>query len=190
MGLIVDVDEVVWILNQIGYLVMIKVSVGGGGKGMCIVWIDQEVCEGFQFLKNEVVVSFGDDRIFIEKFVIQLCYIEIQVLVDSYGNCVYLYECECLIQCCNQKVIEEVFLLFLDLVMCKVMGKQVCVLVKVVGYISVGMVEFIVDGVCNFYFFEMNIWLQVEYLVIELIIGVDLVEQMICVVDGQVLFFV
>ena len=189
MGLIADADEAVRISNQIGYPVMIKASAGGGGKGMRIAWTDQEAREGFQSSKNEAAASFGDDRIFIEKFVTQPRHIEIQVLADSHGNCVYLHERECSIQRRNQKVIEEAPSPFLDPATRKAMGEQACALAKAVGYTSAGTVEFIVDGARNFYFLEMNTRLQVEHPVTELITGVDLVEQMIRVADGQALPF-
>ena len=189
MGLIADADEAVKISGQIGYPVMIKASAGGGGKGMRIAWNDAEAREGFQSSKNEAAASFGDDRIFIEKFVTQPRHIEIQVLADSHGNCVYLHERECSIQRRNQKVIEEAPSPFLDEATRKAMGEQACALAKAVGYTSAGTVEFIVDGNRNFYFLEMNTRLQVEHPVTELITGVDLVEQMIRVADGQPLPF-
>ena len=189
MGLIADADEAVKISGQIGYPVMIKASAGGGGKGMRIAWNDAEAREGFQSSKNEAAASFGDDRIFIEKFVTQPRHIEIQVLADKHGNCVYLHERECSIQRRNQKVIEEAPSPFLDEATRKAMGEQACALAKAVGYTSAGTVEFIVDGNRNFYFLEMNTRLQVEHPVTELITGVDLVEQMIRVADGQPLPF-
>jgi propionyl-CoA carboxylase alpha chain len=189
MGLIADADEAVKISAQIGYPVMIKASAGGGGKGMRIAWNDAEAAEGFQSSKNEAAASFGDDRIFIEKFVTQPRHIEIQVLADKHGNCVYLHERECSIQRRNQKVIEEAPSPFLDEATRKAMGEQACALAKAVGYTSAGTVEFIVDGNRNFYFLEMNTRLQVEHPVTELITGVDLVEQMIRVADGQPLPF-
>jgi len=189
MGLIADADEAVKIATQIGYPVMIKASAGGGGKGMRIAWNDAEVREGFQSSKNEAAASFGDDRIFIEKFVTQPRHIEIQVLADKHGNCVYLHERECSIQRRNQKVIEEAPSPFLDDATRKAMGEQACALAKAVGYTSAGTVEFIVDGNRNFYFLEMNTRLQVEHPVTELITGVDLVEQMIRVANGEALPF-
>jgi propionyl-CoA carboxylase alpha chain len=189
MGLIADADEAVLIAGQIGYPVMIKASAGGGGKGMRIAWNDAEAREGFQSSKNEAAASFGDDRIFIEKFVTQPRHIEIQVLADAHGNCVYLHERECSIQRRNQKVIEEAPSPFLDPATRKAMGEQACALARAVGYTSAGTVEFIVDGARNFYFLEMNTRLQVEHPVTELITGVDLVEQMIRVADGQALPF-
>ncbi|MBO9435799.1 acetyl/propionyl/methylcrotonyl-CoA carboxylase subunit alpha [Ruegeria sp. R13_0] len=185
MGLIEDADEAVKISNDIGYPVMIKASAGGGGKGMRIAWNDEEAREGFQSSKNEAANSFGDDRIFIEKFVTQPRHIEIQVLCDSHGNGIYLGERECSIQRRNQKVVEEAPSPFLDSETRKAMGEQAVALAKAVGYSSAGTVEFIVDGEKNFYFLEMNTRLQVEHPVTELITGVDLVEQMIRVANGE-----
>ena len=185
MGLIEDAEEAVRISQEIGYPVMIKASAGGGGKGMRIAWNDTEAREGFQSSKNEAANSFGDDRIFIEKFVTQPRHIEIQVLADSHGNCIYLGERECSIQRRNQKVVEEAPSPFLDPGTRKAMGEQACALAKAVGYTSAGTVEFIVDGEKNFYFLEMNTRLQVEHPVTELITGVDLVEQMIRVAHGE-----
>ena len=185
MGLIADAEEAVKISNEIGYPVMIKASAGGGGKGMRIAWNDTEAREGFQSSKNEAANSFGDDRIFIEKFVTQPRHIEIQVLADAHGNCIYLNERECSIQRRNQKVVEEAPSPFLDAATRKAMGEQSCALAKAVGYASAGTVEFIVDGDRNFYFLEMNTRLQVEHPVTELITGVDLVEQMIRVANGE-----
>ncbi len=189
MGLIADADEAVKISGEIGYPVMIKASAGGGGKGMRIAWSEAEVKEGFESSKNEAANSFGDDRIFIEKFVTQPRHIEIQVLADKHGNCVYLHERECSIQRRNQKVIEEAPSPFLDEATRKAMGEQACALAQAVGYTSAGTVEFIVDGERNFYFLEMNTRLQVEHPVTELITGVDLVEQMIRVAAGEKLPF-
>ncbi len=185
MGLIEDADEAVKISQQIGYPVMIKASAGGGGKGMRIAWNDEEAREGFQSSKNEAANSFGDDRIFIEKFVTQPRHIEIQVLCDTHGNGVYLGERECSIQRRNQKVVEEAPSPFLDETTRRAMGEQAVALAKAVGYASAGTVEFIVDGDKNFYFLEMNTRLQVEHPVTELITGVDLVEQMIRVAAGE-----
>ncbi len=185
MGLIEDAEEAVKISQEIGYPVMIKASAGGGGKGMRIAWNDDEAREGFQSSKNEAASSFGDDRIFIEKFVTQPRHIEIQVLADSHGNCIYLGERECSIQRRNQKVVEEAPSPFLDAKTRKAMGEQACALASAVGYTSAGTVEFIVDGDRNFYFLEMNTRLQVEHPVTELITGVDLVEQMIRVANGE-----
>ena len=185
MGLIADADEAVKIAGEIGYPVMIKASAGGGGKGMRIAWNEQETREGFQSSKNEAAASFGDDRIFIEKFVTQPRHIEIQVLGDKHGNCIYLGERECSIQRRNQKVIEEAPSPFLDEATRKAMGEQSVALAKAVDYCSAGTVEFIVDGDRNFYFLEMNTRLQVEHPVTELITGQDLVEHMIRVAYGE-----
>ena len=187
MGLIDDAEEAVKIASQIGYPVMIKASAGGGGKGMRIAWDDTEAREGFQSSRNEAASSFGDDRIFIEKFVTQPRHIEIQVLCDSHGNGIYLGERECSIQRRNQKVIEEAPSPFLDDATRQAMGKQAVALAQAVDYTSAGTVEFIVDGDRNFYFLEMNTRLQVEHPVTELITGVDLVEQMIRVANGEAL---
>jgi len=189
MGLIEDAEDAVKISNQVGYPVMIKASAGGGGKGMRIAWNDTEAREGFQSSKNEAANSFGDDRIFIEKFVTQPRHIEIQVLCDGHGNAVYLHERECSIQRRNQKVIEEAPSPFLDEATRKAMGEQSVALAQAVGYTSAGTVEFIVDGDRNFYFLEMNTRLQVEHPVTELITGIDLVEQMIRVAAGEKLPF-
>ena len=187
MGLIDDAEHAVKISNEVGYPVMIKASAGGGGKGMRIAWNDDEAREGFQSSKNEAANSFGDDRIFIEKFVTQPRHIEIQVLCDKHGNGVYLHERECSIQRRNQKVIEEAPSPFLDEETRAAMGKQSVALAQAVDYSSAGTVEFIVDGDRNFYFLEMNTRLQVEHPVTELITGVDLVEQMIRVAYGETL---
>jgi len=189
MGLIEDAEEAVKISREIGYPVMIKASAGGGGKGMRIAWSDEEAREGFQSSKNEAAASFGDDRIFIEKFVTQPRHIEIQVLADQHGTCLYLGERECSIQRRNQKVIEEAPSPFLDAATRRAMGEQACALAQAVGYTSAGTVEFIVDGEKNFYFLEMNTRLQVEHPVTELITGIDLVEQMIRVASGEKLSF-
>ncbi len=185
MGLIEDAEDAVKISNQVGYPVMIKASAGGGGKGMRIAWNDTEAREGFQSSKNEAANSFGDDRIFIEKFVTQPRHIEIQVLCDAHGNGIYLGERECSIQRRNQKVVEEAPSPFLDEATRKAMGEQAVALAKAVGYTSAGTVEFIVDGNKKFYFLEMNTRLQVEHPVTELITNVDLVEQMIRVANGE-----
>jgi propionyl-CoA carboxylase alpha chain len=189
MGLIADAEEAVTISAQIGYPVMIKASAGGGGKGMRIAWTDAEAREGFQSSKNEAKSSFGDDRIFIEKFVTDPRHIEIQVLGDTHGTVLYLGERECSIQRRNQKVIEEAPSPFLDEATRRAMGEQAVALAKAVGYHSAGTVEFIVDGARNFYFLEMNTRLQVEHPVTELVTGIDLVEQMIRVAAGERLSF-
>ena len=185
MGLIDDADHAVVISNKVCYPVMIKASAGGGGKGMRIAYNDVEAREGFASSKNEAKNSFGDDRIFIEKFVEQPRHIEIQVLGDKHGNVIYLGERECSIQRRNQKVIEEAPSPFLDEDTRAAMGAESVALAKAVDYDSAGTVEFIVDKDKNFYFLEMNTRLQVEHPVTELITGVDLVEQMILSADGK-----
>ncbi len=189
MGLIEDAADAVKISREIGYPVMIKASAGGGGKGMRIAWTDEEAREGFESSKSEAAKSFGDDRIFIEKFITRPRHIEIQVLCDSHGNGVYLGERECSIQRRNQKVIEEAPSPFLDEETRRAMGEQALALAHAVDYSSAGTVEFIVDGDRNFYFLEMNTRLQVEHPVTELITGIDLVEQMIRVAAGETLSF-
>jgi propionyl-CoA carboxylase alpha chain len=185
MGLIADAEDAVKIANQVGYPVMIKASAGGGGKGMRVAWTDAEAREGFALSKSEAKNSFGDDRIFIEKFITQPRHIEIQVLGDKHGNCLWLNERECSIQRRNQKVIEEAPSPFLDAETRKAMGEQSVALAQAVNYCSAGTVEFIVDSKRNFYFLEMNTRLQVEHPVTELITGIDLVEQMIRVAWGE-----
>ena len=189
MGLIDDAEHAVNIANEVGYPVMIKASAGGGGKGMRIAWNDTEAREGFASSKNEAANSFGDDRLFIEKFITQPRHIEIQVLCDKHGNGVYLHERECSIQRRQHKVIEEAPSPFLDEETRVAMGTQSVALAQAVDYSSAGTVEFIVDGDRNFYFLEMNTRLQVEHPVTELITGVDLVEQMIRVAYGETLPF-
>jgi propionyl-CoA carboxylase alpha chain len=164
---------------------MIKASAGGGGKGMRIAWSKAEVREGFERAKSEAKSSFGDDRVFIEKFVVDPRHIEIQVLADAHGNALYLGERECSIQRRNQKVVEEAPSPFLDAKTRKAMGEQAVALAKAVDYQSAGTVEFIVDKDRNFYFLEMNTRLQVEHPVTELVTGIDLVEQMIRVAAGE-----
>ena len=164
---------------------MIKASAGGGGKGMRIAWNDAEAREGFERSRSEAASSFGDDRIFIEKFVVEPRHIEIQVLADAHGNAIYLGERECSIQRRNQKVIEEAPSPFLDEATRRAMGEQAVALARAVDYQSAGTVEFIVDKQRNFYFLEMNTRLQVEHPVTELVTGVDLVEQMLRVAAGE-----
>ncbi len=189
MGLIADAGEAVKVARQVGYPVMIKASAGGGGKGMRIAWNDVEASEGFERSKSEAASSFGDDRIFIEKFVTEPRHIEIQLLGDRHGNVLWLNERECSIQRRNQKVIEEAPSPFLDAKTRKAMGEQAVALAKAVGYFSAGTVEFIVDKDRNFYFLEMNTRLQVEHPVTELITGLDLVELMLRVAAGEKLPF-
>ncbi|KKB86745.1 acetyl-CoA carboxylase [Devosia limi DSM 17137] len=185
MGLIDDAEHAVTIAQSIGYPVMIKASAGGGGKGMRIAWNDAEAREGFERSKSEAASSFGDDRIFIEKFVTEPRHIEIQLIGDQHGNVLYLNERECSIQRRNQKVIEEAPSPFLDEATRQAMGEQSVALAKAVGYTSAGTVEFIVDRDRKFYFLEMNTRLQVEHPVTELITGLDLVELMLRVANGE-----
>ncbi|MDB5506131.1 MAG: acetyl-CoA carboxylase [Devosia sp.] len=185
LGLIADADEAVQIARQVRYPVMLKASAGGGGKGMRIAWTDAEAREGFERSQSEAASSFGDDRIFIEKFITNPRHIEIQVLGDSHGNIIHLNERECSIQRRNQKVIEEAPSPFLDAATRMAMGEQAVALARAVGYESAGTVEFIVDADRNFYFLEMNTRLQVEHPVTELITGLDLVELMLRVASGE-----
>ncbi|AYG66347.1 MULTISPECIES: acetyl/propionyl/methylcrotonyl-CoA carboxylase subunit alpha [unclassified Rhizobium] len=189
LGIIDDADHAERIAGEIGYPVMIKASAGGGGKGMRIAWSKDEVRDGFERARSEAKNSFGDDRVFIEKFVVDPRHIEIQVLADAHGNVVYLGERECSIQRRNQKVVEEAPSPFLDGATRKAMGEQSVALAKAVDYQSAGTVEFIVDRDRNFYFLEMNTRLQVEHPVTELVTGIDLVEQMIRVAAGEKLPF-
>ena len=177
--------QAVKISNDIGYPVMLKASAGGGGKGMRIARNDDECLDGFERAANEARSSFGDDRIFIEKFIEQPRHIEIQVMADGHGNVVYLNERECSLQRRHQKVIEEAPSPFLDEATRKKMGEQAVALAKAVDYESAGTAEFIVDPKRNFYFLEMNTRLQVEHPVTELTTGIDLVELMIRVAAGE-----
>ncbi|MDG3443846.1 acetyl-CoA carboxylase biotin carboxylase subunit [Nitrospirillum amazonense] len=185
LGVIKDDEEAVRIAHDIGYPVMIKASAGGGGKGMRVAWDDAQTREGFRSASNEARSSFADDRVFIEKYVTEPRHIEIQVMADAHGNCVYLGERECSIQRRHQKVIEEAPSPFLDEATRKAMGEQAVALAQAVQYRSAGTVEFIVDKDRNFYFLEMNTRLQVEHPVTEMITGLDLVELMIRVAAGE-----
>ncbi len=178
-------EHAVKIAREIGYPVMLKASAGGGGKGMRVVRNDEECRDGFQRATNEAVSSFGDGRVFAEKYIEEPRHIEIQVLADSHGNTLYLNERECSIQRRHQKVIEEAPSPFLDEKTRKAMGEQAVALAKAVSYESAGTVEFIVDRERNFYFLEMNTRLQVEHPVTEIITGLDLVELMIRVAAGE-----
>jgi len=178
-------DEAVKIAQGIGYPVMIKASAGGGGKGLRVAFNDKEAHEGFSSCVNEAKNAFGDDRVFIEKYVLEPRHIEIQVLGDSFGNYVYLNERDCSIQRRHQKVIEEAPSPFVDPAMRKAMGEQAVALARAVNYESAGTVEFVVGADKSFYFLEMNTRLQVEHPVTELITGVDLVELMIRVAAGE-----
>jgi propionyl-CoA carboxylase alpha subunit len=185
LGVIADDTEAVAIAEEIGYPVMIKASAGGGGKGMRIAYSKAEVAEGFARSKSEAKASFGDDRMFLEKFITDPRHIEIQVLGDKHGNVIYLGERECSIQRRNQKVIEEAPSPLLDAATRKKMGEQAVALAKAVGYDSAGTVEFVAGQDKSFYFLEMNTRLQVEHPVTELITGIDLVEQMIRSAAGE-----
>ena len=178
-------EQAVKIAKDIGYPVMIKASAGGGGKGLRVAFNDKEALDGFTSCRNEAKASFGDDRIFIEKFVEQPRHIEIQVLADAHGNTVYLHERECSIQRRHQKVIEEAPSPFISDATRKAMGEQAVALAKAVKYQSAGTVEFVVGKDQSFYFLEMNTRLQVEHPVTECITGVDLVEMMIRVAAGE-----
>ena len=182
-------EHAVAIANGIGYPVMIKASAGGGGKGLRVAFNDKETFEGFTSCRNEARNSFGDDRVFIEKFVEEPRHIEIQVLGDAHGHCVYLWERECSIQRRHQKVIEEAPSPFLDEATREAMGEQAVALAKAVNYQSAGTVEFVVGKDKSFFFLEMNTRLQVEHPVTECITGLDLVEQMIRVAAGESLAF-
>jgi len=182
-------ESAVEIAKGIGYPVMIKASAGGGGKGLRVAFNDKEAFEGFSACKNEARNSFGDDRVFIEKFVEEPRHIEIQVLGDGHGNAVYLWERECSIQRRHQKVIEEAPSPFISDETRKAMGDQAVALAKAVKYQSAGTVEFVVGKDQSFYFLEMNTRLQVEHPVTESITGLDLVEQMIRVAAGEKLSF-
>jgi propionyl-CoA carboxylase alpha chain len=185
LGVITDEKHAVKIADGIGYPVMIKASAGGGGKGMRIAHSTSEVAEGFGLAKAEAKSSFGDDRVFIEKFIVDPRHIEIQVLGDKHGNVIYLGERECSIQRRNQKVIEEAPSPLLDETTRRKMGEQAVALAKAVNYDSAGTVEFVAGQDKSFFFLEMNTRLQVEHPVTELITGIDLVEQMIRVAAGE-----
>jgi propionyl-CoA carboxylase alpha chain len=189
VGEIADVKHAVKIANEIGYPVMIKASAGGGGKGMRIAWSQSEVADGFTSSRNEAKASFGDDRMFIEKFIVNPRHIEIQLIGDKHGNVIYLAERECSIQRRNQKVIEEAPSPLLDEKTRKAMGEQAVALAKAVGYDSAGTVEFVAGQDKSFFFLEMNTRLQVEHPVTEMITGVDLVELMIRSAAGEKLPF-
>jgi propionyl-CoA carboxylase alpha chain len=189
VGEIEDTEHAVRISNEIGYPVMMKASAGGGGKGMRLAYSEADVREGFESVKREGLNSFGDDRVFIEKFILNPRHIEIQILGDQHGNILYLNERECSIQRRHQKVVEEAPSPFVTSKMRKAMGEQCVALSRAVGYYSAGTVELIVSGADptgeSFYFLEMNTRLQVEHPVTEAITGIDLVEQMIRVAAGE-----
>src|SRR6188508_384712 len=185
LGVIEDDKHAAKIADEIGYPVMIKASAGGGGKGMRIAHSTSEVAEGFGLAKAEAKSSFGDDRVFIEKFIVDPRHIEIQVLGDKHGNVIYLGERECSIQRRNQKVIEEAPSPLLDDATRRKMGEQAVALAKAAGYDSAGTVEFVAGQDRTFFFLEMNTRLQVEHPVTELVTGIDLVEQMIRIAAGE-----
>ena len=193
VGEIDDTEHAVRIAEEIGYPVMMKASAGGGGKGMRLAYSEKDVREGFEATKREGLNSFGDDRVFIEKFILNPRHIEIQILGDQHGNILYLNERECSIQRRHQKVVEEAPSPFVTPKMRKAMGEQCVALARAVGYFSAGTVELIVSGADptgeSFYFLEMNTRLQVEHPVTECITGIDLVEQMIRVANGEKLSF-
>src|SRR6202008_1083510 len=189
LGVIENDKQAVQIADEIGYPVMIKASAGGGGKGMRIAHSKSEVAEGFNLAKAEAKSSFGDDRVFIEKFIVDPRHIEVQVLGDKHGNVIYLGERECSIQRRNQKVIEEAPSPLLDETTRRKMGEQAVALAKAVNYDSAGTVEFVAGQDRSFFFLEMNTRLQVEHPVSELITGVDLVEQMIRSAAGEKMSF-
>ena len=185
LGVIETAKEAIKIAEEIGFPVMIKASAGGGGKGMRIAHSAKEVAEGYASSRSEAKSSFGDDRVFIEKYIEEPRHIEIQVLGDKHGNVIHLGERECSIQRRNQKVVEEAPSPFLDAKTREAMGAEAVALAKAVGYDSAGTVEFIVDKNRNFYFLEMNTRLQVEHPVTELVTGLDLVEEMLKVASGE-----
>jgi len=184
-GVLRDSEHAVEIANELGYPVMLKATAGGGGKGMRVARNDEECRDGFERAANEARSSFGDDRMFVEKYIEEPRHIEIQVMADSHGNVIHLNERECSLQRRHQKVIEEAPSPFLDEATRKNMGEQAVAMARAVDYQSAGTVEFIVDKQRNFYFLEMNTRLQVEHPVTELITGIDLVELMIRVADGE-----
>jgi propionyl-CoA carboxylase alpha chain len=189
LGVIEDEQHAIRVADEIGYPVMIKASAGGGGKGMRIARSQAEVAEGFARARSEAKSSFGDDRVFIEKFIVDPRHVEIQVLGDRHGNIIYLGERECSIQRRNQKVIEEAPSPLLDATTRAEMGRQAVALARAVGYDSAGTVEFVAGQDRRFYFLEMNTRLQVEHPVTELVTGIDLVEQMIRIAAGERLSF-
>ncbi|WP_029032135.1 acetyl-CoA carboxylase biotin carboxylase subunit [Salinarimonas rosea] len=189
LGVIESPEHAVAIAEEIGFPVMLKASAGGGGKGMRIAHSKDEVAEGFARAKSEAASSFGDDRVFVEKFITQPRHIEIQVLGDKHGNCIWVSERECSIQRRNQKVVEEAPSPLLDPQTRRKMGEQAVALAKAVGYDSAGTVEFVAGQDKSFYFLEMNTRLQVEHPVTEMITGIDLVEEMIRVAAGERLRF-
>lgn len=184
-GIITDAEQAATIAAEIGYPVMVKATAGGGGKGMRVVFDAEGIAEGFRAASSEALSGFGDDRVFIEKFIVEPRHIEVQILADKQGNTLYLNERECSLQRRHQKVIEEAPSSFLTPEVRKAMGEQAVKLAQVVDYHSAGTVEFIVDAERNFYFLEMNTRLQVEHPVTEMTTGIDLVEQMIRIAASE-----
>jgi propionyl-CoA carboxylase alpha chain len=182
---IADADEAAGIAVDIGYPVMIKASAGGGGKGMRVAANEAALREGFERARSEARSAFGDDRLLVEKFIEEPRHIELQVLADAHGNVIHLGERECSIQRRHQKIVEEAPSPFLDTETRAAMGTQAVALAKAVGYQSAGTVEFIVDAARNFFFLEMNTRLQVEHPVTELVVGIDLVDEMIRIAAGE-----
>lgn len=184
-GLLLEDEEIVLVIVcEVGYLVIIKVVGGGGGCGMCVVYDEFELIKLVKLICIEVGVVFGNLMVYLEKFLINLCYVEVQVFFDGQGNVIYFGDCDCFLQCCYQKVIEEVLVFGIDEKVCQevfVCCVQVCI---EIGYCGVGIFEFFYENGC-FYFIEMNICVQVEYLVFEMVIGVDIVKEMLCIVFGE-----
>lgn len=183
-----DMDVIKCEVVEIGYFLMLKVSWGGGGCGMCLIQnfeeLFEKVCEGC----CEVEVVFGNGEGYLEKMILCVCYVEVQLLGDSYGGFYYFYECDCIVQCCNQKVVECVFVFYLMQVQCDEVCGFVLKIGQVVGYCNVGMVEFLMDMDSQvFYFIEVNLCVQVEYIVIEEVIGIDIVQFQIQIVEGVML---
>lgn len=185
LGTIEKNEDVLRIAKEIGYPVMIKASAGGGGKGMRIAWNDKEALDGYKLSKEEARSAFGDDRIFIEKYIEEPRHIEFQIIGDQFGNYVYMPERECSVQRRNQKVIEEAPSPLLTPERRVLMGEQACQMARSCGYFSTGTVEFLVDKNLDFFFLEMNTRLQVEHPISEEITGIDLVEEMIKIAEGQ-----
>ena len=182
-------EEAIGVCKAIGFPVMIKASMGGGGKGMRLVHREEDVVEAYNACKSEAMSGFGDDTVYIEKFVEGPHHIEFQILGDKYGNVVHLYDRECSVQRRHQKIVEESPSPFLDPELRKKMGEAAVAAAKAVGYVGAGTIEFLVDKHKNFYFLEMNTRLQVEHPITEEVVGIDLVKQQIFVADGQPLAF-
>ena len=182
-----SVEEAVELCNKIGYPVMLKASMGGGGKGMRLIHSAEEVEEAYTTAKSESLSSFGDDTVYLEKFVEEPHHIEFQILGDKHGNVIHLCERECSVQRRNQKIVEETPSVFVTPELRKDMGEKAVAAAKAVNYIGAGTIEFLVDKHRNYYFLEMNTRLQVEHPITEEVVGVDLVKEQIKVADGQVL---